>query len=115
MKKDHKKITDTKTELVDNRRSVYGDPIETFPRVAQIWSGILGHEVTAVQVALCMTGYKLLRAAVTPTYADNVNDARGYLDIFDELVGEDMVHTTSVDEYREALLRRADLLEFSQG
>jgi hypothetical protein len=46
-------------------------------------------------------GYKILRAQHTPDYSDNSDDIEGYLDIFRELVGEDMVHARSVSEYLE--------------
>lgn len=86
-------------EVIEERRAVYGEPIDTFPRVAQIWSGILGHEVNPVDVPLMLIGYKLLRAAVTPDYSDNSDDVEGYLAIFRELVGPDMIKARSVDEY----------------
>ena len=35
------------TEVIDGRRSVYGNPEEVFPRHAQVWSAILGVRVTA--------------------------------------------------------------------
>lgn len=86
-------------ELVAERRRVYGDPEEGFIRVAQIWSGILDTEVNATDVALCMIGYKLLRTQVCPTYSDNSDDIDGYLNIFRKIVGEDMVHARTVEEY----------------
>lgn len=88
-------------EVIDGREGVYGDPVTTFPRVAQIWSGILGHEVTAEQAVLMLIGYKTLRASMTPDYSDNSDDIEGYLDIFRKVVGADMVHARSVDEYLE--------------
>lgn len=86
-------------ELIDDRKAVYGDPVTTFPRIAQIWSGILGTEVSAYDVALCLIGYKVLRTQMTPDYSDNSDDIEGYLDIFRSLVGTDMVRARSVDDY----------------
>lgn len=86
-------------ELINRRRDVYGDPNTEFPKVAQVWSGILGHEVNAVDVPLMLIGYKLVRAARQPDYSDNSDDVEGYLAIFRELVGEDMVSARSVEEY----------------
>ena len=43
-------------EVIDGRRSVYGNPEEVFPRHAQVWSAIIGTPVTAEQVALCSSG-----------------------------------------------------------
>jgi hypothetical protein len=89
-------------EVIDGRRGVYGDPAEMFARAAQIWSGIIGYEINAVDVPLMLMGYKILRAQHTPDYSDNSDDIEGYLDIFREIVGDDMVHARSVSEYLEA-------------
>ena len=88
-------------EVVDGRRSVYGNPEEVFPRHAQVWSAILGVPVTAEQVALCLIGYKLVRTADAPDYSDNSDDIEGYLDIFRKIVGDRMVSARSVSEYME--------------
>lgn len=86
-------------ELVDGRISVYGDPTETFARIAQVWSGITGLTINATDVPLMMAGMKLVRAQVTPDYSDNSDDVEGYIDIFRKVVGPDMVKARSVDEY----------------
>lgn len=86
-------------EVIDGRRGVYGDPTEMFSRAAQIWSGITGHHINAVDVPLMLIGYKVLRAQHTPDYSDNSDDIEGYLDIFRELVGSDMINARSVSEY----------------
>lgn len=104
----HKReTTDVVAEVIDARRKVYGEPTDMFPRVAQVWSGILGHEVQATDVPLLLMGYKLLRTAECPDYSDNSDDIEGYLAIFRELVGEDMVHARSVAEYVENQRGRA--------
>ena len=90
---------ETLTEVIDGRRGVYGEPRENFGRVAQVWSGIAGAEITAEMVPLMLIGYKAVRAAITPDYSDNSDDIEGYLDIFREIVGEDMIHARSVSEY----------------
>ena len=86
-------------EVIDRRRQVYGEPRETFPRVAQIWSGLLGTEVQAWQVPLLMAAYKMLRTSVMPEYSDNSDDIDGYMDIFRELMGDDMIAARSVEEF----------------
>ena len=86
-------------ELVDRRVQVYGDPLETFERIAQVWSGILGHTVKAVEVPLLMAGMKLVRTQVMPDYSDNSDDIDGYLYIFRTLVGDDMIHARTVAEF----------------
>ena len=88
-------------EVIDGRRSVYGNPEEVFPRHAQVWSAIIGTPVTPEQVALCLIGYKLIRTADAPDYSDNSDDIEGYLDIFRKIVGDDTVHARSVSEYLE--------------
>lgn len=86
-------------ELIDGRVDVYGDPVTGFIRHAQVWSGILGIEVHPWQVALCMIGYKLVRTSITPDYSDNSDDVDGYLDIFKQLIGDDMVQARDTAAY----------------
>ena len=86
-------------ELIDRRVEVYGEPVGCFVRIAQVWTGILGVTVQPYQVPLCMTGLKAVRSSITPDYSDNSDDIDGYLDIFRQLVGEDMIHARSVVDY----------------
>lgn len=88
-------------EVIDGRVGVYGDPKETFIRIAQVWTGILGHHVNPTDVPLLLLGMKAVRTQVTPDYSDNSDDIDGYLDIFRTLVGEDMVKARTVSEYLE--------------
>lgn len=88
-------------EVIDRRVQVYGNPIETFARIAQVWSGIIGHEIQPVEVPLMMAGMKMVRAQVMPDYSDNSDDIDGYLDIFRKIVGEDMIHARTVNEFIE--------------
>lgn len=65
-------------ELVSgDRQEAYGHPLDNFTRAAQIWSAILGIEVTAEQVSLCMVGVKIAREAHI-TKPDTVVDGIGY-------------------------------------
>lgn len=93
-------------EVIDGRVSVYGDPKETFGRIAQMWSGLFGIEVHDWQVPLAMQAMKLIRTTQAPDYSDNTDDIEGYLDIFRQLIGEDMVHARSVTEYLEEKEKR---------
>lgn len=93
--------TDVTAEVIDERIKVYGVPEITFPQIAEVWSGIIGHHVNPTDVPLMLIGMKLVRAAQAPDYSDNSDDVEGYLDIFRKLVGEDMVHARSVSEYIE--------------
>ena len=89
-------------ELLDSRLSVYGPRVKNMQDVAQVWSGILGHEVRADQVTLMMIGYKLVRASGTPDYEDNIKDVEGYALMFREIIGDDMVSAFTTDEYLKA-------------
>jgi len=86
-------------EVIDGRRGVYGEPKDTYPRIAQMISGLLGVEVHDWQVPLIMMCTKLVRTAEAPDYSDNSDDIEGYLALFRELVGEEMLHARSVDDY----------------
>lgn len=88
-------------EVIDRRVQVYGDPTQTFVRIAEVWSGILGHHVNPVEVPLLMAGMKLVRTQVMPDYSDNSDDIDGYMDIFRQLVGDEMIHARTVNDFIE--------------
>jgi len=73
-------MTDTEA-LLAQRGSIYGDPVPQYGRIAQVWSGILGHEVSAHQAAVCMAALKLVRAVDAPDHLDSLDDAHGYVTI----------------------------------
>ena len=73
-------------ELLAQRGQRWGGATSTHVRIAQVWSGILDTEVTALQVALCMSGLKLVRAEVNPSDPDSFDDAHGYLRIAQTIV-----------------------------
>lgn len=75
-----------------DRAKDYGDAATSFSRVAFIWSGILGMDVTPAQVAMCLAGLKLSRLANAPTHHDSWVDLAGYA----ALGGE--VAARSIDE-----------------
>lgn len=65
--------------LVNQDRAVsYGHPLDNLDRAARIWSVILGSDVSAEQVALCMVGMKIARQVHADT-PDNIADSLGYL------------------------------------
>lgn len=93
-------------KIVSDRVGVYGDPTESFERVAKVWSGILGFEVHAWQVPLCQAGLKLVRTNYAPDYSDNSDDVDGYMDIFRQVIGDDMVLAKTVTDYLQEKEKR---------
>ena len=63
--------------VAGDRNDQYGHPLDDFSRAALIWSAILGIEVSAEQVALCMVGVKIAREVHRPK-RDTVVDGIGY-------------------------------------
>lgn len=102
--------TDVVDEVIDGRRGVYGQPTDTYPRIAQMWSAMLGHEVRAWEVPLLFMAAKMIRTEMAPDYSDNSDDIEGYLAIFRELIGPDMIHARSVGEYLAEQNRRKNTL-----
>lgn len=67
-----------------DRQRKYGHPLFNMTRTAQIFSAILGIEVTAEQVALCMIGVKLARESFMPSH-DNIVDIAGYALVYEQV------------------------------
>lgn len=62
-----------------DRDAQYGGPKENFDRIAKVWSVILGIDVTAEDVAMCMVGVKVARYASKSGFqADTWIDVAGY-------------------------------------
>jgi len=76
-------------ELIDGQRAKdYGDAAENFGNIAAVWSVILGQEVLAEQVALCMTGVKICRLTKSLNHADSWIDSAGYIALGAEIATE---------------------------
>jgi len=56
----------------------YGPILKNHERIAALWSTLLEHPVTPVQVAMCMTALKLARLMETPDHQDSAIDIAGY-------------------------------------
>jgi Domain of unknown function (DUF6378) len=97
-------------EMVEARKAVYGEPINTFSRMAQMWSAIIDHEIQPWEVPLMMVAMKIVRTTQAPDYSDNSDDVEGYLDIFRTIIGEDMVKASSVSEYVQKKFSDPDLI-----
>lgn len=70
-----------------DRQASYGHPLDDFERTAKIWSAILGHEVTAEQVGLCMCAVKISRQCNKPK-RDNLVDLAGYAATVEMVISE---------------------------
>jgi hypothetical protein len=87
-------MTNKRTQILEeasrlingDRQSDYGPPSENFNRVALGWELILGAEVSAEQVALCMAWLKIARLAGGGNSSDDSYiDGAGYLALAAEL------------------------------
>ena len=67
-----------------DREKDYGTPQENFSSIAVGWSEILGVDVSAEQVALCMAWLKIARLRNGP-HMDSYIDAAGYMALAAEL------------------------------
>lgn len=71
-------ILDVANEITaGDRQASYGEPAVDFSKTGKIWSAILGVEVSAEQVALCMIGVKISRLCHAYNF-DSVTDIAGY-------------------------------------
>lgn len=77
-------LLDEARRAIRERRQQHGEPGEHFKAVAGVWSILLGHEVTAHQVCLCLAAQKLIRES-HQHLDDNLTDAVGYLDCLHEI------------------------------
>ena len=83
---------ETAKDIVLNQRDQQYGPnsrAQMHERIARVWSAILRHPVTPMQVALCMAGMKLIRAENAPMVEDSFVDACGYAAIAAELAPTD--------------------------
>lgn len=72
-------------EVIDEALTiVHGKGEMLFPRIAEVWSGILGTPVSGEEVALCMAGLKLVRRQARKD-RDSLVDLIGYGVCIDEM------------------------------
>lgn len=82
MMKNRSILDEAKKIVHGDRGENYGHPFEDFSRTAQIWTAVLGTDVTPEQVALCMIGVKISRECNRPK-RDNIVDGAGYFETLD--------------------------------
>lgn len=78
-------VLDLARDAVTRRAAAYGEPAPHFTRAARLWSVLLGIEIEAYQVALCLGALKLARLVEAPGHADSAADLAGYAAIGHEL------------------------------
>lgn len=64
-----------------DRGADYGHPLDDFSKTAKLWAVILGKEITAEQVALCMCMVKVSRE-LNRHKRDNLTDLCGYAETY---------------------------------
>ena len=70
--------------IVDkDRGKIYGPAEVGFQRTAAMWSALLGVEVSAKQVCMCMIALKLQRLSVSPDHRDSLVDIVGYASLME--------------------------------
>ena len=85
-----KSVLKTAGDLIDGDRARdYGDAFDMHTRIASGWSQILGIDVRAHEVALCMTWLKISRIVETPGHADSYVDAVAYMALAAEIEKRD--------------------------
>ena len=65
-------------DIVEVRAADYGDPVANHERIARMWTGYLGFDVSAHDVAMMFILAKVSRMKVTPGHADSITDIDGY-------------------------------------
>ena len=68
--------------LVEDRGRAYGHPRPNHERIAALWSVILGQDVNAMQVLLCLDALKTARLIHAPGHHDSVVDKAGYAELY---------------------------------
>ena len=65
--------------LISGERAIdYGDAYVNHKRIAELWTTILGKNITVEQVYACMIAVKLSRIIETPDHEDSWIDKCGY-------------------------------------
>lgn len=73
------KFLDDVADLINgDRERDYGKASENFNRIAMMWSGYFGDEITEHDVAACLALLKIARLATSPHHKDSWKDLAGY-------------------------------------
>lgn len=69
------------------RREDYGSALESFQRIANLWSPVLGVSITPEVVAVCMIQLKIARA-LNGWQRDSIVDIAGYAGCIEKIMAE---------------------------
>lgn len=94
-------LEEAQSLVYGDRQASYGHPLDDFSRTAKMWSAILGHEVSAEQVGLCMCAVKISRQLNKPK-RDNLVDLAGYAATVELVLDEKHKRETAVETFGEA-------------
>ena len=73
-------ILDAAKEIICNDRNAqYGEPEDNFAEIAKLWSDYLDEDISAQDVAMMMTLFKIARIKTGGVKMDNYVDAAGYI------------------------------------
>lgn len=78
-------LDEAKSVVYGQRQKDYGPAKKNFQDIADVWSVILGQEVTTEQVVLCMIGLKMARLCKSPDHRDSWVDIAGYVACIDKM------------------------------
>ena len=73
-----KELLEKAIEATNDRGDTYGKPEDNFATVASVWSAYLKHELTAMDVAMLMVLFKVVRHKTSAAHMDNLVDIAGY-------------------------------------
>lgn len=78
-------------ETVEENRKVYGSPLDSFRRIAELWNTFLkefdkDEELLPGEVALMMILFKIARLQESPDHRDSLVDIIGYVECYAEIM-----------------------------
>ena len=77
-------LDEAKAAVYGDRNDDYGTVTQNFNTIAELWSVVLGNQVTPEQVGLCMAQIKIARQMYKPK-RDNLVDLAGYAATLEKL------------------------------
>lgn len=73
-----KEFLESVQKILEERGRQYGNPQESFTRIAKAWSLTLKQEITPVDACIMMIDFKIARLRNDPTNEDSMRDIVGY-------------------------------------